>query len=111
MFINLKEFINQDKEIKKEISKILNKCGSSDKIEEYYNSFIIEKNNSYLIFIKCCSKFDNIYFIDAIYTKEDYRQKGNATKLLSSLDSDSLYIFDSFNQKLFRLLKKLGAIE
>jgi hypothetical protein len=37
MFINLKEFINQDKEIKNEISKILNKCGSSDKIEEYYN--------------------------------------------------------------------------
>lgn len=111
MFINLKEFINQDKEIKNEISKILNKCGSSDKIEEYYNSFIIEKNNSYLIFKKCCSKFDNIYFIDAIYTKEDYRQKGNVTKLLSSLDSDSLYIFDSFNQKLFRLLKKLGAIE
>ena len=35
----------------------------------------------------------------------------DATKLLSSLDSDSLYIFDSFNQKLFHLLKKLGAIE
>ena len=111
MFINLKEFINQDKEIKNEISKILNKCGSTYKIEEYYNSFIIEKNNSYLIFKQCCSRFDNVYFIDAIYTEKDYRQKGNATKLLSSLDSDSLYIFDSFNQKLFHLLKKLGAIE
>ncbi|MFW3383503.1 hypothetical protein ACN2C1_07880 [Aliarcobacter butzleri] len=111
MFINLKEFINQDKEIKNEISKILTKCGSTDKIEEYYNSFIIAKNNSYLIFKKCCSNFDNIYFIDAIYTKEDYRQKGNATKLLSSLDSNSLYIFDSFSQELFGLLKKLGARE
>ena len=111
MFINLEKFIKKVENIKNKISEILNKCGSTYKIEEYYNSFIIEKNNSYLIFKKCCSKFDNIYFIDAIYTKEDYRQKGNATKLLSSLNSDSLYIFDSFNQKLFRLLKKLGAIE
>ena len=111
MFINLKKFINKDENIKNKISEILNKCGSTYKIEEYYNSFIIEKNNSYLIFKQCCSRFDNVYFIDAIYTEKDYRQKGNATKLLSSLDSDSLYIFDSFNQKLFRLLKKLGAIE
>ena len=111
MFINLEKFIKKDENIKNKISEILNKCGSTYKIEEYYNSFIIEKNNSYLIFKQCCSRFDNVYFIDAIYTEKDYRQKGNATKLLSSLDSDSLYIFDSFNQKLFRLLKKLGAIE
>ncbi|WP_419677709.1 hypothetical protein ACN2EN_09065 [Aliarcobacter lanthieri] len=111
MFINLEKFIKKDENIKNKISEILNKCGSTDKIEEYYNSFIIEKNNSYLIFKQCCSRFDNVYFIDAIYTEKDYRQKGNATKLLSSLDSDSLYIFDSFNQKLFHLLKKLGAIE
>ncbi|MCT7538958.1 hypothetical protein N5T82_03745 [Aliarcobacter cryaerophilus] len=111
MFINLEKFIKKDENIKNKISEILNKCGSTYKIEEYYNSFIIEKNNSYLIFKQCCSRFDNVYFIDAIYTEKDYRQKGNATKLLSSLDSDSLYIFDSFNQKLFHLLKKLGAIE
>ena len=99
MFINLEKFIKKDENIKNKISEILNKCGSTYKIEEYYNSFIIEKNNSYLIFKQCCSRFDNVYFIDAIYTEKDYRQKGNATKLLSSLDSDSLYIFDSFNQK------------
>ena len=111
MFINLEKFIKKDENIKKKNSEILNKCGSTYKIDEYYNSFIVEKNNSYLIFKQCCSRFDNVYFIDAIYTEKDYRQKGNATKLLSSLDSDSLYIFDSFNQKLFHLLKKLGAIE
>ncbi|MDK2050870.1 GNAT family N-acetyltransferase [Aliarcobacter butzleri] len=111
MITKLKEFINQDENIKNKISGILEKCDSTDKIEEYYNSFIIEKNNTYLIFKKCCSNNDNVYFIDAIYTEENYRRKGYATKLLSSLDSNSLYIFDSFSQELFGLLKKLGARE
>lgn len=111
MLTKLKEFINQDENIKNKISKILKNCDSDDEIEKYYNSFIIEKNNTYLIFKKCCSNFDNVYFIDAIYTEEDDRTKGYATKLLSSLDSNSLYIFDSFNQILFELLEKLGAQE
>ena len=38
MFINLEKFIKKDENIKNKISEILNKCGSTYKIEEYYRN-------------------------------------------------------------------------
>ncbi|MBU0926021.1 hypothetical protein KKG81_14135 [bacterium] len=111
MFQTVEEYIAKNSEKKRLIDKILKDCGNTGNLQEFQKSYIITYNECYLIFKLQSNKLDNLYLVDAIFTKEELRKKGLAQKLLKKLPKNLLFIFDTLSDDLKRFLIKQNARE
>jgi len=111
MFTTIKEYIAKNSKSKSNIDAILKNCGNTGDLQEFQKSYIIIDNECCLIFKLQGNKLDNLYFVDAIFTKEEFRKQGFAQKLLKKLPKDLLFIFDTLEDDLKRFLIKQNARE
>lgn len=111
MLETIKDYLLKNPNEEKLVKKILKECGNSEPLNSFNNSYFIKNEYTYLIFRNYSKTIQNLYFVDALFTLDNKRNRGNAKILLRSLPKDLSFIFDTFSPPLMKVIKDLRGRE